>query len=131
MCDLNRISHNAVAKAVQSLTNVITSIRAEYWYYLAIRLDDRYSRTGSMDDLQEAIHMGQAALDANPEDHTHRAKYLNNLGIRLCDRYSRTGLMDDLQEAIRLEQAALDATPEDHPDRPQFLNNLQIILTDR
>lgn len=44
-----------------------------------------------MDDLQEVIHIGQAAVDATLEDHPDRARRLHNLGVGLGDRYSRTG----------------------------------------
>ena len=84
-----------------------------------------------MNDLQEAIRVGQAAVDAIPEDHSDRATYLNNLGARLGDRYSRTGSLNDLQEAIRVGKAAVNATPEDHSNRARHLGNLGATLSDR
>ena len=41
--------------------------------------------TGSMDDLQKAFRVGQAAVDATPEDHPDLANRLSNLGISLSD----------------------------------------------
>ncbi|RYP58987.1 hypothetical protein DL771_011041 [Monosporascus sp. 5C6A] len=106
---------------------------------LGNRLGDRYSRTGAMSDLEEAIGMdleeairvAREAVDATPQDHPDRAGWLNNLGNRLGDRYSRTGAMSDLEEAIGLVREALDATPQDHPDRAGGLNNLGVLLSDR
>ena len=53
-------------------------------------MGDRYLRTGSMSDLQAAICIGKAAVDATPEDHSIRAVFLGKLGVRLSDRYLRT-----------------------------------------
>ncbi len=77
-----------------------------------------------MDDLQESIHIKQAAVDATPEDHPNRANRLNNLEVGFSERYGRTGLINDLQESIHIKQAAVDATPEDHPDQAHHLNSL-------
>ncbi|KAL8365101.1 hypothetical protein RB595_004089 [Gaeumannomyces hyphopodioides] len=94
-------------------------------------LGDRYSRTGAMADLEEAIRLGREAVDATPLDHPDRAKLLSNLGNRLGDRYSRTGAMADLEEAIRLGREAVDATPLDHPGRAKLLSNLGNRLGDK
>ncbi|KAJ6009287.1 CHAT domain-containing protein [Penicillium canescens] len=67
---------------------------------LGIRLGDRYSRTGAVTDLEEAILIGRQAVDATSLDHPDRAMYLDNLGIRPGDRYSPTGAVTDLEEAI-------------------------------
>ncbi|KAH8661816.1 hypothetical protein BGZ61DRAFT_316863, partial [Ilyonectria robusta] len=75
------------------------------------RLGYRYSRTGAMADLDEAIRLGREAIDATPLDHPARAGWLNNLGNHLRSRYSRTGAMADLEETIRLGREAIDATP--------------------
>ena len=85
-------------------------------------MGDRYSRTGSMNDLQKAIRVGQAAVDVTPEDHLDRALYLNNLGVGLSGRYSRTGSLNDIQKAIHVGQAAVDAIPEDQVLRPLYSN---------
>ncbi|KAH7117313.1 CHAT domain-containing protein [Dactylonectria macrodidyma] len=98
---------------------------------LGNRLGDRYSRTESMTDLEEAIQVGREATNATPPDHPDRAGRLNNLGIRLHDRYSRTGAITDLEEAIRIGREAINATPPDHPNQAIFLNNLGNRLGDR
>lgn len=92
--------------------------------------NERYS-TGSWNDLQEVIRVGQAAVDATPENHSDRALRLDNLGVMLRDRYSRTESLNDLQEAIRIGKAAVDVTSEDHPDRARYLNNLGAMMRDR
>ncbi|KAH7009234.1 CHAT domain-containing protein [Microdochium trichocladiopsis] len=84
-----------------------------------------------MADLEEAIQVGQEAINAAPLDHPDRAILLNNLGIRLGDRYSWTGAMADLEEAICLTREAIEATPLDHPDRAGWLSNLGNHLGDR
>lgn len=86
-----------------------------------------------MEHLQDAIHVGQAAIDATPEDcpHPDRAVFLNGLWIVLGNRYLKTRSIDGLQEAIRIGKTAVDATPEDHLNRAVFLNNLGARLSDR
>ncbi|KAH7016383.1 CHAT domain-containing protein [Microdochium trichocladiopsis] len=86
-----------------------------------VRACHRYSRTTEMADLEEAIQVGQEAINAAPLDHPDRAS----------DRYSRIGVMADLEEAIRVTREAIDATPLHHPDRAILLNNLGIRLGDR
>ncbi|MCJ1242699.1 hypothetical protein MMC14_010708 [Varicellaria rhodocarpa] len=84
-----------------------------------------------MADLEEAIQVGQEAVDTTPQDHPNRAVRLNNLGGGLGNRYSRTGAIADLEEAIQVGREAVDATPQDHSDRARYLNNLGVRLCDR
>jgi tetratricopeptide (TPR) repeat protein len=102
-----------------------------YLHNLGTQLGNRYSRTGAITDLEEAIRVIQEAVKATPEDHPDWAGYLHNLGIQLRNRYLRTGAITDLEEAIRVAQEAVKATPEDHPDRAGYLNNLGTQLGDR
>ncbi|KAK1993567.1 hypothetical protein LX36DRAFT_729603 [Colletotrichum falcatum] len=98
---------------------------------LGTRLSNRYSRTGSIEDLEESITIIREALKATPDDHPDRARPLNNLGLQLGDRYSRTGAMADLEESITITREALKATPDDDLDRAISLNNLGVRLGDR
>ncbi|KAH8892159.1 hypothetical protein GQ53DRAFT_863916 [Thozetella sp. PMI_491] len=83
-------------------------------------LNDRYTRTGALGNLDEAIQM-----DRNV------ARYLCNLSNRLASRYVRSRNETDLEEGIRLARRVVDLTPDDHPRYPQHLHSLGLQLGDR
>ncbi|KAL3431623.1 hypothetical protein BDV09DRAFT_206503 [Aspergillus tetrazonus] len=102
--------------------------RAEYLNDLGSKLEDRYSRTRALADLEEAIQVWREAVRAAPVNHPEHAMYLDKLAGQLGVRYSRTGALADLDESIQLEREAVNTTPEDHPDHAMFLDNLGIQL---
>jgi len=91
----------------------------------------RYARSGSLDDLEEAICVSQQAVERTAPDSPDMHTYLNNLGNGLSDRYARSGSLDDLEQAIRVRRQALERTDPDSPDMHTCLNNLGIGLRDR
>ncbi|BCJ47652.1 CHAT domain-containing protein [Actinoplanes ianthinogenes] len=84
----------------------------------ALRL--RFDRFGDRADIDEAIHVGTAALAEAPADFPARAGLLTNLGLALHARHERTGAAEDLDEALRLHRAAVAA----EPGQPLPLSNL-------
>lgn len=96
-----------------------------------IHLRDRYSQTGAIPAIEEAIQLGQEAVNATPPDHPHRAGRLSNLGNRLGDRSSRTGAIADLEEAIRVGRESVHAYPPIYPAWARRLDGLGIPLRDR
>lgn len=105
--------------------------RASHLNNLGSSYGHKYTRTGSIDDLTQAITHAQEAVKATPLNHPDRAMYLNNLGSSLGARYSRTGSMTDLEQATPCIQEAVDLTPLDHTGRAMYLNNLGNNLRDR
>ncbi|KAL9563512.1 hypothetical protein ACKAV7_012180 [Fusarium commune] len=95
---------------------------------LGVLLGERFSSTGTIDDLQQAIEIGRRAVGATPPNHPDYAGRLNTLGGLLSDRYSRTGEEADLEDSIEVGRQALLAIPKDHPDQAVFLNNLSLRL---
>ncbi|WP_165983861.1 tetratricopeptide repeat protein [Streptomyces sp. YIM 98790] len=95
-------------------------------YGAALRI--RFQRTGSAEDLDQAVTAGQEAVEATRPSHRNRAGRLSNLGIALQLRYERTGMAKDLEQAIACAQEALDATPAAHPNRAGRLSNLGAVL---
>ncbi|KAI0852643.1 CHAT domain-containing protein [Daldinia vernicosa] len=83
-------------RAVSILTGIL--------YALALRLND----------LNHAIDITTAVVDATPHNHPHQAKRLALFGEVLTSRYQQTGSITDLSRSI----------PEDHPARPQLLDSL-------
>lgn len=100
--------------------------RTELLSNLASRLSMRYRCTRVMDDLHQAIDLGQEALEAMPpdSDQTSRAGLLSALANKFSDRYGCTGAMGGLRHAISLGQEALEAAPLGHTDQAKCLSNL-------
>src|SRR5271169_3350615 len=73
----------------------------------ALKLCERFKRTGSMDDLNGAIAMNE---ELTPEDHPFRVMCLNNLGSGLRTRFESTGSMDDLNRAVTMNEQAVAST---------------------
>ncbi|KAJ5005679.1 putative 30S ribosomal protein S17-like protein [Colletotrichum sp. SAR 10_66] len=105
---------------------------AEYLNNLGNRLSDRYSHSGALIDLEEAIKFHDEAVETVPSTHPDRADYLNNLGNALSDRFERKGETADLDQAIDVSQAALAAlVPRDNPNRGPILSTIGNRLIDR
>jgi tetratricopeptide (TPR) repeat protein len=94
---------------------------------LGNRLGDRYLRTESEDDINEAIEYAREALELDPENSSR----LYNVAIKLGDRFTRMNNLKDVNEAIELERKALKIIPLDHPERVDYLNVLGNQLADR
>lgn len=91
--------------------------RAQRLINLQAYRGSRYQRTGNLQDLEAAIAISEATVEAIPEDHPNRVALLNNLGNRLSWRYNRTGNQGDWEAAIYIAEETIDATTEDHPFR--------------
>lgn len=75
-----------------------------------------------MEDLGEAIHNAQQAVEVAPQDHPDLARYLDSSMLAL--RFERTRRIENLEEAIRKAQQAVGVAPQDDPDLAGRLNNL-------
>ena len=96
--------------------------RAGYLSNLGIALQAQFGWTGVRADLDAAIEVGRAAVDAaQPND---CARFLSNLGTAFYSRFERTGVPTDLDAAIEVCQAAVDTALADDPGRPRYFSNL-------
>ncbi|KJZ74126.1 hypothetical protein HIM_06575 [Hirsutella minnesotensis 3608] len=91
---------------------------------LGLMLEARYERFGRVDDLHEAIHVAQQALDLLDPDSSEYAAHLNGLGSKLERRFDQAAKVADLEEAIRVTRRAVDSTGADDGDRALWLANL-------
>ncbi|KAL9572093.1 hypothetical protein ACKAV7_003810 [Fusarium commune] len=98
---------------------------------LAIGAYETYMRTGSKDDIGEAIMWAKQGINLANDSNPLLTQWLNNLGIFLQRRYERTGEVDYLEEAIEASRRAVKLTPYDHPDLAATLNNLGNMLVRR
>ncbi|EGU86245.1 hypothetical protein FOXB_03237, partial [Fusarium oxysporum f. sp. conglutinans Fo5176] len=95
---------------------------------LAIGAYERYIRTGSKDDISNAIDSAKQGIDLANDSNPWLTQWLNNLGVLLASRYERTEGMRDLEEAIQTARRAIEWSPNDHPDLAARLNNLANML---
>lgn len=92
-------------------------------------LGNRYSRTGLMEDLDNAIAIirqaigklrAMTATTASPKAHFGMAGLENNLGLLLCKKYARTKTKEILDEAVVAAQKSVQAVPEHHVGRHSY-----------
>lgn len=95
---------------------------------LSILLGAKYQRTGTLDDLEQAIKQREEILAETPPGHPDRASRLGSSSYYFCKRFERLGVVDDLQRAIQVLEEAVVETPPDSPNRATVLNNLSLCL---
>jgi tetratricopeptide (TPR) repeat protein len=98
---------------------------------LGSALQSRFERVGSMQDIDRAIELHNAALILTAENDLARSCCLNNLSKALRRRFERTSAMADLVQAISASENAVMLAPREGPDRARHLNNLGGILLER
>ena len=91
----------------------------------------KFKQEGRRSYIDEAVNLGNEALDLCPPGHCKRAVALSSLAIYLHARYQRFKWIKDLDEAIVLDREALGLRPEGHPHRSSSLNNLAAHLSTR
>ncbi|KAM7219909.1 CHAT domain containing protein [Rhypophila decipiens] len=101
--------------------------------YLGFQLQVRFSRTGNLADLEEAVEVARMAVDSrsdkqSTEIHMRSLVALENV---LGRRYSRTGKMADLEESLRIAGQLLDDIGPDDPKRADYLDSLGAGLAER
>ncbi|KAH6886945.1 CHAT domain-containing protein [Thelonectria olida] len=105
------------------------ALRPAFLSNVALHLSSKYSRTGEMEHLDEAILVIREATDTTPKDDSNLR--LNNLEYLLIDKYAETGETDDLERLILVIQEAVNTMAKDHPGRAERLNNLAVRLMDK
>ena len=96
---------------------------------LGNHLSTPYSRTGNLQDLEDAITHTEAGR--RTQGKSTRLPRACTVGHLLGMRFKRTGNLQDLEAAITHIKAAVEVTPEDHPDRAEWLSNLGHRLASR
>lgn len=94
-------------------------------------LSMRFERFRTVDDLNRAIDVSEAAAVGLGPDNPERSFILWNLGAMCGTRYQFSGGIEDLSQAIKWAEEAVTATPSTHPERPSRLNNVGILLLAR
>ncbi|KAJ7694572.1 CHAT domain-containing protein, partial [Mycena rosella] len=93
---------------------------------LAACFTERYWRSGSIYDLQEAIENNQLAVYRTEEDHSEYSNRIQNLATTFRLRYRRSGNRNDLITALDYNRTAVEKQPQD----PSALQNLAASLTE-
>lgn len=104
--------------------------RAWFLDHLRDLIQERFNRTGALQDLNQAINACEEAVSLTSET-THRATYMHRLGLLLQTRFERTRNREDLNRAIATIEEVVDSTSSSHPDRTTYLNSLCLSLLSR
>ncbi|KAF5505400.1 hypothetical protein CGCS363_v004261 [Colletotrichum siamense] len=91
---------------------------------LGTQLNNRARLTKNVDDINEAINLGQEALAISPRDHENRCGYLNNVGNLLAERFLVTHDLTDLDQCIEYLNECIDTAPAGHESMSRWLLNL-------
>lgn len=102
----------------------VNSERAAVLNNTGVELYQKYTRTKSLVDLDEAIQTARQAVNVTPEDSPERANRLGNLSAFILARYKTTNETADLEETVKLGRLAVAATSKDHPTHWKWLVNL-------
>jgi tetratricopeptide (TPR) repeat protein len=96
---------------------------------LAVALDIRGERTGTLADIDEAISLHRQVLDAARPDYPRQPGFHSNLATSLRHRFQTSGETADLNAAVEMARVAAASNP--HPRRAMYLSNLASLLNDR
>lgn len=88
----------------------------------------RYKASRALEDLEEAIMIGQAVAGRAVISSEHLPEALTNLAVTLSYRCDLPGGEDFRDEAIAMGRQAVAAAPASHPIRPWTLSILATIL---
>lgn len=75
---------------------------------------ERYSRTGILKDLDEAIRTSRLAIASIPTCTSDHGLACINLSNQLSSRYEHTNSLCDLEEAMKFVRIAVNSLPEHH-----------------
>ncbi|KAJ0273824.1 hypothetical protein COL940_009668 [Colletotrichum noveboracense] len=91
-------------------------------------LDEKYSRTGAMSDLETVILAAKEAVNITPKGHEPRPELLDTLSHHLDHKYFYTRTTDDLRGCIQFTREALAETSESSPHWAARCHNLGLRL---
>ena len=116
--------------ALEESVNTTSIPDASRYKNLASALHCRYEKTGSIEDLDRAIHVAKRAVELSTLDDQNYAAYIETLGSTLFCRFQETGSMDDLQDSIDAKEQAVKLQ-KNLQLHPMCLVNLGIALMNR
>ncbi len=91
-------------------------------FALAALLTERSGTNNDIGDMDRAIALNRAALEATSQDTIDHLVHAMNLAISYSTRYTQFGTPDDLESAVRLSEQTMDKVPKDSHYIPQFSN---------
>ncbi|GAA4706134.1 hypothetical protein [Phytohabitans rumicis] len=84
----------------------------------------RYTRTGDVADLTDAVDIARQVLAATPADDQMYGNRLTTLATFLQLRFASAATIADLDASIEAYAEALTSAGDDDEDRPMYLSNL-------
>lgn len=100
-----------------------------YHNNLGILLWQKFDKTASLDDIDEAIQHGREAVNAGVDGVNGLVGlFLSHLARSLSSRFTKSEVIGDLDEAVQKGWEAVAGIPPGHPNQATCLNNLGNIL---
>ena len=98
---------------------------------LGAALHGRFKKTGSIEDLNHAINIGEQAIEYMPIDDPNCVATLTNLGNALLSRFERRGLGEDIDRVIMMMKKAMESMPIDPLNHANMLGTMGSALQRR
>ncbi|MDQ0989626.1 CHAT domain-containing protein [Streptomyces sp. V3I7] len=105
-----------------------SSDHADAWDLLAECLMSRFTRTGSLADVEDAVEVRRRAVEATAPEHEDRAKRLSALSFALRSRFERGGAGADIDASIDAARQAVAVAHADDPQRAVYIASLSNAL---
>ncbi|KAI0467036.1 hypothetical protein F4859DRAFT_518460 [Xylaria cf. heliscus] len=126
--DLNESIYSC--RSAVSVTPTTSPKRAKMLTHRGMMLGDRYNRTKSLEDLEEATRCSQEAVEEGPSQ-PDIENWLNNLGLRLGKKYDIIKDLSALEGAIENHRRAINETLPARLNCAKFLNRVWMKLAER
>jgi tetratricopeptide (TPR) repeat protein len=90
----------------------------------AMALQDRFEKTGNVDDVTQIISLCESAISSAPPILGVLPRMFYIIGSSYLARFQCTGNFQDIDRAISHLQSAIESTPSGHADLPSWFNDL-------
>ena len=98
---------------------------------VASKLTSLYKKTQKPEDLEQAVNILRAAVEATPIEHIRRPKRLHSLALSLGKLYRHSKSERHLMEAIETGREAVKAVSENQVDLAAYLSDFGTMIWDR
>ena len=94
-------------------------------------LTNLYKKTQAPEDLEQAVNILRAAVEATPIEHVRRPKRLHSLALSLVKLYRHSKSEPHLIEAIETGREAVTAVSGNQVDQAAYLSDFGVMIWDR
>ncbi|KAF5360183.1 hypothetical protein D9758_011336 [Tetrapyrgos nigripes] len=88
----------------------------------------QFDHLEKLEDIENAIHFNQQAVDLTPDGYAYKPFMLSNLGSAFQSRFEHLRELGDNKNTIHFYQQALDLMPDGHVNNASQLINLNLSI---